>query len=135
MDALGDLYVADTGNNRVRTLWAYGPELELSDFSMGQAGTYELVLSNAFGSTNTAVIAVRAVLPALSASLTGGTLMHLQFAGPPGSNYVLETATNLASPANWRPLATNAAGTNGIGTFTDTNTLSSRARFYRLGLP
>jgi hypothetical protein len=31
--------------------------------------------------------------------------------------------------------AANAAGTTGIGAFTDTNTLSSRARFYRLGLP
>ena len=101
---------------------------------MGQSGTYELVLSNAFGSSTSGVFVVSAVLPPLTASLAGGATVQLQFSGIPGSNYVLQTATNLASPVNWRPLATNAAGLNGIGTFTDTNTLSNKARFYRLGL-
>jgi hypothetical protein len=132
-DLAGDLYIADTGNNRVREMWAYGPDLALNDFSMGQSGVYELVVSNAFGSSTNSV-KVTAALPPLSASLAGETV-QLQYNGMPGSNYVLQVATNLASPANWQPLATNAAGVNGVGTFTDTNTLSTPARFYRLGLP
>jgi hypothetical protein len=53
----------------------------------------------------------------------------------PGSNYVLQMTTNLSPPVNWQPLFTNSAGINGSGTFTDTNTPASQARFYRLALP
>ncbi len=135
VDAFGDLYIADTGNNRIREIWAYGSDLPLDNFSMGQSGVYELVLSNAFGASTSAVIVVTAALPPLTVNSAVGATVQLQYGGMPGSNYVLQVATNLAAPANWRPLATNTAGINGIGSFTDTNTLSSSARFYRLGLP
>jgi hypothetical protein len=109
--------------------------LALNNFSFPQSGQYRLVLSNAFGAITTAVVSVSASLPSLTATLSNTTSVQVQFSGTPGSNYVLETTTNLASPANWRPLATNAAGTNGNGTFTDTSVSSNQARFYRLTLP
>jgi uncharacterized repeat protein (TIGR03803 family) len=72
-----------------------------------------------------------------SLSLAGyGLLPNRQFefavSGLPGSNYVIETATNLATPAtNWTPLATNVAGTNGLWLFTDSTATNLVQRFYR----
>ncbi len=134
-DLSGNVYLADTGDNCIRKISAFGAELPLDNFSAGQSGTYQLILSNAFGSSTSAVIVVTAVLPPVTLSLGGGEAVQLQYTGMPGSNYVLQATTNLASPANWRPLATNTAAVNGMGTFIDTNTPSGQAKFYRLGLP
>jgi uncharacterized repeat protein (TIGR03803 family) len=72
-----------------------------------------------------------------SLSVAGyGRLPNQQFefavSGIPGSNYVIEAATNLATPAtNWMPLATNIAGTNGRWLFTDSTATNFGRRFYR----
>jgi hypothetical protein len=129
------LFIADTGNNRIRKVTAFGPRLLLGDFTPGQAGLYDLVVSNSAGSVTSAVIQVTPVLAPLAASLKAGPAVQIQFAGIPGSNYVMETTTNLGTPASWQPLSTNAAGANGSGVFIDTNTPAYPARFYRLALP
>ena len=134
VDGTGNLLIADTGNNVVRQIGAYGAELALNNFGLLQAGQYQLIVSNAYGATTSAVVVVTAALPPLGASVSGGGSVQLQFSGMAGSNYVVEMATNLTPPANWKRLDTNTIGTNGIGSFTDTN-LSGPARFYRLGLP
>jgi hypothetical protein len=71
----------------------------------------------------------------LSASLSPGQGMHIQFAGTPTYAYVLVATTNLVPPIVWRPIVTNPVGANGIWTFTDTNASSLPARFYRAELP
>jgi hypothetical protein len=134
-DASGNIYMGDTGNNRIREIRAFGPDLVLNNFNFGEAGQYELVLSNAFGTTNSAIIMVTAALGPLTASLEGGPSVELQFTGTPGSNYVLEAASQLTPPIVWQAVATNPAAANGTGTFTDTNIQSGATRFYRLSLP
>jgi len=134
-DIFGDLFIADTGNNRIRTISAFGPSLPLNGFNFGETGNYELVVSNPFGSVTSAVITVTAELAPLNATLSASNTVAIQFSGTPGSNYVLEATTNLTPPVIWQATDTNVAGPNGSGTFIETNLLSSPVLFYRLALP
>jgi uncharacterized delta-60 repeat protein len=60
--------------------------------------------------------------------------LNLNLTGLPGQSYVLQTATNLLPPIQWLSVLTNAADTNGIWQFTDTN-LNSDRKFYRVTTP
>ena len=44
-------------------------------------------------------------------------------------------ATNLMSPIAWQTISTNTAGTNGLFSFTDTNTSGQKIKFYRISTP
>ena len=70
----------------------------------------------------------------LSANLGAGSIFNLTLTGLPNQNYVLQTATNLAPPVPWQSLLTNAADTNGVWQFTDTN-LNSAQKFFRVTTP
>ena len=70
----------------------------------------------------------------LAANLGAGPDFNLNLTGIPGQNYVLQTATNLTPPIQWLPVLTNAADTNGVWQFTDTN-LNSAQKFYRVTTP
>ncbi len=58
----------------------------------------------------------------------------LNLAGTPGYTYILEATTNLVSPGNWLPLATNIMGTNNVWQFADTSATNLPVQFYRLKL-
>ena len=67
-----------------------------------------------------------------SGGMTNGNYgFNLQFNGTPDVPYVLESATSLNAPINWRPVATNFADINGNWTFTETNVAAILARFFR----
>ncbi|HEX4120785.1 MAG TPA: hypothetical protein VH619_09235 [Verrucomicrobiae bacterium] len=73
----------------------------------------------------------------LSFANMGASTNVLLFLGTPGSNYVLDLATNLSPPIQWMPQSTNAAFTNSAATagyvrFTNMN--SFPAAFYRTQL-
>ena len=73
--------------------------------------------------------------PTLTASFSTGSTFNLNLAGGlPGGSYVLQTATNLAAPVQWLPVLTNAADTNGVSQFTDTN-LNTAQKLYRVTTP
>jgi hypothetical protein len=55
---------------------------------------------------------------------------HLGLMGAPGTNYVIQTATNLVSP-QWKPLVTNAANSNGVVQYNDNAAGGVLKRFYR----
>jgi hypothetical protein len=62
-------------------------------------------------------------------AISGG--VQLQFTGTPNYPYILESATNFASPINWQPVLTNSADTSGNWIFTPTNNPNVPACFYR----
>jgi hypothetical protein len=70
----------------------------------------------------------------MAASLGAGPALNLIITGLPSHNYILQSATNLLPPIQWLPVLTNAADTNGVWQFMDTN-LNSAQKFYRVTTP
>ena len=63
MDASGDLFIADAANNRVREVLLSGPTLLLDDVGADNAGAYDVVVSNPFGSVPSSVVNLSVVIP------------------------------------------------------------------------
>ena len=63
-----------------------------------------------------------------SALKQNGTVVLTLQPATPGASYALQSSTNLA---NWAVVGTNAASTNGVVQFNDTNTGGITRRFYR----
>ena len=70
-----------------------------------------------------------------NAAFISGGAFTLTASGVPGNPYSLWSATNLASPINWLPLASTNADTNGLVNFSDALTTNSPQKFYRLSSP
>ncbi len=108
--------------------------LTLASVSTNNAGNYSLVVTNAYGSATSSVVALTVVLPP---SITGvvanpdGTVT-LNLAGSPGISYVLESTTNVVSASGWQPVATNLIGISGIWSFNDLQATNFPQLFYRL---
>ena len=64
LDSAGNLYIADNYNNRIRRVDFSGyPTLALSNVVAGNAGSYTVVISNAYGSVTSAVVTLTIVYP------------------------------------------------------------------------
>lgn len=59
----------------------------------------------------------------------------LSVTGVAGSTVMVWSATNLAPPVAWLPVATNTLGTNRLWQWNDAATGNPRQRFYRVGMP
>lgn len=64
-------------------------------------------------------------------SLLANGTVQLSFTGTPGYVYLIDAATNLIPPIAWTTISTNAAGTNGMFSFTDTNADNYSCRYYQ----
>lgn len=118
--------------------------LLLRNFNSAQAGSYSVQVSNLYGSTNSTVAVL--TLPGTPAANLAQTSISIppanaaatlsmkppaergqfsfQITGISGSNYVVETSSDLMS---WSPLCTNASPF----VYTETNSLAYSHRFYR----
>jgi hypothetical protein len=74
-------------------------------------------------------------LQALAVNLGAGPVLNLTLNVQTGQSHVLQTTTNLAAPIEWQSIITNTADTNGVWSFTDTNTANYPQRFYRVIAP
>ena len=137
LDSYGNLYIADTGNQRIRKVVFQGPTLALTNLPAGNSGQYDVVITGPYGSVTSAVFTVTTMLPMqnLSASVSPGLGAQIQFTGTATTAYVLQAATNLVPPIQWQSVVTNSTDANGNWTFTDTNALTATTRFYRALLP
>jgi hypothetical protein len=95
------------------------------------AAAYALSADDVQVSTLAPDVSVRAVaiVPVMS-----NRTVTVTFQGASGGLYLVQAATNVASPASWLTLSTNLAGTNGRWSFTDSLTNQPR-RFYRSARP
>ena len=63
VDANGNLFIADGGNNRIRKVSILGPTLALNDVVVGNAGAYDLVVSSPYGSVTSSVVNLTVIVP------------------------------------------------------------------------
>jgi hypothetical protein len=143
VDASGNLFIADTGDERIRKIVPLGTArmLEFNSVASDNAGAYQVIVISPYGSV-TSSVAMLSVLSSSAAPIftsavrnaNGSVTLSLQTA-PNVSSRVLAT-TNLAPPSVWLPVYTNSnAGSSGQWQFTDTNTANYRVRFYRASTP
>jgi len=104
----------------------------VSSATTNDTGNYFVIVTNVTGAVTSTVATLTVGIPPqnLQVIATGGSAILIHMQGTPYYPYVLESATNLTPPANWQPVLTNAADTNGVWQFTDTN-LNSSQKFYR----
>jgi uncharacterized repeat protein (TIGR03803 family) len=137
VDASGNLFIADKNNNVVREVvapgFSSGPTLVLNKIGFGNAGAYDVVVSNPYGSVTSSVVNLTVTIPVILSSpqiTAGKTNFTFLLSGPAGSNYVLQVSTNLL---NWDPISTSAIPVNGTINLTNAITNYNR-RFYKVHL-
>ena len=128
--ATGNLFIADTYNQRIRKVFFPGPILVLNDVGFGNAGAYDVVVSSPYGSVTSSVVNLSVTLPIILSApqiTVGKTNFTFLLSGPAGSNYVLQVSTNLL---NWSPVSTSTIPVS--GSINLTNAISGYSnRFYR----
>jgi sugar lactone lactonase YvrE len=138
LDALGNLYIADWYNNRIREVHFAGfPTLVLTNVSTNNTGNYTVVVTSPYGSVTSAVVTltVAASPPQIMTSDGFFGFVTNQFgfnvSAAAGQTIVVDGSTDLV---NWTPVFTNTAGVNPFY-FCDPCWSNSPWRFYRARLP
>ena len=111
--------------------------LTLPSVNLTNAGNYSVTVTASGGSTNSAVatLTVFDPMPVISgAAANSDGSFTLNFAGAPGSTYILEATTNLVPVVVWLPIATNTFDASGGWQFTDPQAANFEQQFYRLEL-
>jgi hypothetical protein len=101
--------------------------LTLVNVQPANVGAYSAVITNALGSVTSASAVLSLLVPPGILSMPScpaAGVFQVNVTGLPGSNYVMEAATNLS---DWFPVQTNTSPF----TFTDTNAAHFPFRFYR----
>jgi len=139
LDVKNNLFIADQGNSLIRKvvfspIFPLSPTLTLNNVSFGNAGAYDVVVSNSYGSVTSSVVNLTVTLPPLILSTpqitVGSTNFTFLLSGPIGSNYVLQVSTNLL---NWNPVITSTIPIS--GSINLSNAISgSKQGFYRVHL-
>lgn len=112
---------------------ATGPVLSFKSVQPQDAGYYQLVVSNDFGSITSAVarVTVREPLTValkLTGGAAGGGIFQFEAIGPVATNYVVWSSSDLV---RWTPLTTNWV-VDGLLRFSDPAFAREPRRFYRV---
>jgi hypothetical protein len=123
LDGIGNLYVADTGDERIREVHFAGfPTLLLTNVSTNNTGNYAVVITTPYGSATSTVAALTVVLPpsivvqpASQEILPGSNaILSVTAAGTPPFYYswYLNTTNLVQNSTNASLILTNASSTN-----------------------
>ena len=99
------------------------------------ADQFTTTINDNWGGTNFQTVNIAVAFPSITgvvANSDGSVTLNLN--GAPNQAYILQATTDLTSPANWLPVATNTLDTNGVWQFTDTSATNFPQQFYRLQL-
>jgi sugar lactone lactonase YvrE len=124
-----------------RTNAIYSPEtfamLTLPNVTLADAGSYSVVVTNAYGSTNSAAAMLTVVAPLVtSGARNGDGSITLHFEGLANTTTRIWAATNLTPPVVWEAIFTNTAtGEDGTWQYTDTNATNFSERYYYFTTP
>jgi|GEM_PF-1145775 len=100
--------------------------------ALSDAGPYTCVVAGLGGAVNkNATLIVFQPPQNFLAQSVSNRCLSLHFTGTPNYPYILQMATNLSPPVNWRAILTNPADANGSWQFVLTNQNGSRG-FYRV---
>ncbi len=117
-------------NSNILTLVNVQPE---------DAGSYRIVVTNAFGSvtSSVAVLTVVALSPiTLSSAVVSNSVFNFSFTNTPGANFTVLTSTNVSLPLiNWTVLGGLAEISPGQFQFTDPQVTTNQQRFYCVRAP
>ncbi len=137
VDEEGNLYVADQDNDRVREVTASVrcPILMLTNVMPNSAGSYQLVISNIFGSVTSGVVTVTVYPPRISIADNPGGSISVNLLTAPSVTSRVWAATNLTPPVVWQPVYSFVSGSNGVSQFIDFSPIINSIRFYRCSTP
>ena len=103
--------------------------------SSNVADQFTATINDNWGGTNFQTVNIAVAFPGITGVVANGDgSVTLNLNGAPNQAYILETTTNLVSPAIWLPVATNTLDTHGVWQFTDTQATNFPQQFYRLQL-
>jgi hypothetical protein len=103
--------------------------LTLTAAGATNAGGYDVIISNSFGSVTSSVVALNVVFFFQSAA-QNGSVVAFSWLTTPGVDYQVQYTTNL-TPANWTNLGAVIVATNSVTTASD-NLGPDPQRFYRI---
>jgi hypothetical protein len=131
--------VGATGSNPLGYQWrldgtnlvgSTNPSLSLTNVQAANAGSYDVVVSNAAGLTASSTATLAVSLPEirfLSAAMLTNGQVQLAFSGLPGQDYLIQASTNLT---DWKPISV-LTSSNGPLPFIDPDAAHFPSRFYR----
>jgi hypothetical protein len=111
--------------------------LALNPVTTNDSGNYNVVVTNNYGSVTSSVANLLVGLPPqeLNIFLYTNNIITLIMNGTAGFSYVLQESTDLTSVVNWQSISNIITDSNGLWSFTDTNTFTNDALYYRVTFP
>ena len=138
VDAVGNLFFSDAGNNRIRKVayvdYADQRMFTVTNVTLGSlSNNYSVIITSASGSITSSVVTVNLQLPPITQAYTANNGVYT-FRWDAISNqvYQLQCATNLLAP-DWQDLGRPITTTNNAVSTMDTNGADNQ-RFYRVRL-